>query len=159
MRILIISDTHGYHKSYDKVLKREREIDLLLHLGDTEGGEYYIERTANCPVCIVAGNNDFFRELPDEEEIQIGKYKILLTHGHQYYVSMGTERLKQEARERGLQIVMYGHTHKPDIDLEDDVIAINPGSLSYPRQPGRDRTYVVMEIDESREAKFELKIV
>ena len=54
---------------------------------------------------------------------------------------------------------MYGHTHKPDIDYSDDIITINPGSLSYPRQAGRLPSYIVMEIDRNGEANFVLKYV
>lgn len=159
MRILIISDTHGSHRGYDKVIEQAGKVDLLLHMGDVEGGEYYIEQTAGCPVYFVSGNNDWYSELPEEQVLQIGKYKVLMTHGHGYYVSMDTRRLKKKAAERGIQIVMYGHTHRPDIDLEGDVIAINPGSLSYPRQPGRQRTYIIMELDEKGDAKFTLNHV
>lgn len=159
MRILIISDTHGSHRNLDKVLERVGEIDMLLHLGDVEGGEYYIEQMAGCPVHIVSGNNDFWSDLPDEQELRIGKYRVLMTHGHGYYVSMDTRRLKKKARERNVQIVMYGHTHRPDIDLSGDVIAINPGSLSYPRQPGRQATYVIMDVNALGEAEFTLNYV
>ena len=38
------------------------------------------------------------------------------THGHYYGVSMGEERLKAEARGRGADIVMYGHTHRAVAD-------------------------------------------
>ena len=158
MKILIVSDTHGKHRSYDKVIEREGKIDMLLHMGDVERGELYIEGTAGCPVHIVAGNCDFFSELPGEEEVQIGKYKIFMTHGHGYYVSMDTRRLKEEAMKRGAQIALYGHTHKPDIDLEGDVMVVNPGSLSFPRQMDRKPSYVIMQIDEEN-VKFELKYV
>lgn len=52
---------------------------------------------------MVAGNNDFFCDLPREDEFEIGKYRVLLTHGHYYYISMGTEMLKEEAG-RGISI-------------------------------------------------------
>ncbi len=158
MKILIVSDTHGVHRNYDKVIEHEGKIDMLLHMGDIEGGELYIENTAGCPVYMVAGNCDFYSVLPDEEEVQIEEYKILMTHGNRYYVSMGTERLKQEAIKRGAQIVMYGHTHQPDVDLDDDVIVINPGSLSFPRQEGRRASYVIMHIEQEN-IDFELKYV
>ena len=158
MKVLIVSDTHGSHRNFDKVIEREGKIDMLLHMGDVEGGELYIEKTAGCPVHIIAGNNDFFSDLPGEEEFYIGKYKVLMTHGHGYYVSMDTRRLKREAAERGVHIVMYGHTHRPDIDLEDEVMVVNPGSLSYPRQMGRKPSYVIMHIDEEN-IDFELKYV
>lgn len=157
MKILIVSDTHGRHENFDKVLERVGKIDMLIHMGDVENGEDYIEAVADCPVHMVSGNNDFFSYLPKEEEFMIGKYKVFITHGHYYYVSMDTRMLKQECRERNADIVMYGHTHRPDIDERDDVTVINPGSLSYPRQEGRRPTYIIMEIDEAGEAHFTLE--
>ena len=91
MKVLIVSDTHGQHKNLDIVLERVGEIDALIHMGDVEGGEDYIEAVTECEKHIVAGNNDFFSFLPKEEEFQIGNYKILITHGHNYYVSVGQD--------------------------------------------------------------------
>ena len=159
MRILIISDTHGSHRNLDEVLEREKDIDMLLHLGDVENDDDYIEAVMDCPVHIVAGNNDYFSYLPREKEIQIGKYKVFMSHGHNYYVSMNTERLRQAARQRGADIVMYGHTHRPKVDASEDVIVVNPGSLSYPRQEGRRATYIIMEINRAGEAEFTLHYV
>ena len=68
---------------------------------------------AGCPVHIVAGNNDFFCDLPKEDEFLIGKYRVLLTHGHYYYITMGTQMIKEDAKARGFDIVMFGHTHRP----------------------------------------------
>lgn len=159
MKILIVSDTHGRHGNLDEVLEREGKIDMLLHLGDVEDDEHYIEAIAECPIHLLAGNNDFFSYLPHEKEIKIGKYKVFMTHGHGYYVSMNTKRLRDEAKARGVDIVMFGHTHKPYIDVEGDLKVINPGSLSYPRQEGRRASYVIMEINANGNANFELKFV
>lgn len=159
MKILIVSDTHGRHGNLDEVLEREGKIDMLLHLGDVEDDEHYLEAIAEYPVHMLAGNNDFFSYLPGEKEIRIGKYKVFMTHGHGYYVSMNTRRLRDEAMARGVDIVMFGHTHKPYIDVEGDLKVINPGSLSYPRQEGRRASYVIMEINANGNASFELKFV
>ena len=118
-----------------------------------------IEAVADCETYMVAGNNDFFSFLPKEREFRLKKYNIFITHGHNYYVSMGTARLKEEARLRKADIVMYGHTHKPDLEFDEDIIVINPGSLSYPRQEGRRPTFVMMEIDAEGEVHFELEYV
>lgn len=159
MKILIVSDTHGRHSGLDKVLECENDIDMLFHLGDVENGEDYIEAIATCPVYMIAGNNDFFSYLPSEREIRIGKYKVFMTHGHGYYVSMDTRTLRRAAIDRGVDIVMFGHTHRPYIDVEGDLKVINPGSLSYPRQEGRRGTYIIMEIDHNGEANFDLRHV
>lgn len=159
MKILIVSDTHGRHGNLDEVLKREGKIDMLIHLGDLEDDEHYIEAIAEWPVHMISGNNDFFSRLPDEKEIRIGKYKVFMTHGHGYYVSVNMRRLQDAAKTRGVDIVLFGHTHKPYIDVEGDLKVINPGSLSYPRQEGRRASYVVMEINANGNVDFELKFV
>ena len=39
MRILIVSDTHGYNEDFYEVLKKTGEPDLLIHAGDLQGLE------------------------------------------------------------------------------------------------------------------------
>ncbi len=157
MKILIVSDTHGKDANLEKVLEFEKPIDMLIHLGDVEGSEEYIEAIAGCPCEMVAGNNDFFSALPRELEIDIEGRSVLLTHGHYYYVSLGPETLLEEGLYRNKDIVMYGHTHRPYLDINDDIVILNPGSLSYPRQEGKRSTYIIMEIDENGEIKYNIK--
>ncbi|MBP3352126.1 MAG: metallophosphoesterase [Lachnospiraceae bacterium] len=156
MRILIVSDTHRKNENYFKVLQKMKKLDMVIHCGDVEGSEYALSEAADCPVLMVSGNNDFFTQLPREQELNIGDYKVWVTHGHNYLVSLGTERIKQEAKARGVQIVMFGHTHRPCLEQEEDIIALNPGSLSYPRQDGHKPTYALMEIDKKGEVHFTL---
>ena len=145
MKILIVSDTHRRNDNYIKVLERVAPVDMVIHCGDIEGSEYLIAQSAGCPVQMVVGNNDFFSDLPREKEFMVGKYKVWLTHGHNYLVSMGNANIKREARMRGVDIVMYGHTHKPVVDREGDLTAVNPGSLTYPRQEGRRPSFIIMD--------------
>ncbi len=121
MKILIVSDTHKKNENYFKVLEMHHP-DMVIHCGDAEGSEYALSAAAKCPVYIVLGNNDFFSDLPREITLDIGPYKVWVTHGHNYYVSMGNETIKKEAIDRGVDIVLYGHTHRPVIDIDDDII-------------------------------------
>lgn len=155
MRVMIISDTHGRHEAFDKALEQAGDIDMLLHLGDVEGGEEYIEAVAGCPVCMVAGNNDFFSFLKKEREFTLAGKKIFMTHGHNYYVSVGTEEIRRVGLARGADIVMFGHTHRPYFEQDDKITILNPGSLSYPRQPGRQGSYMIMEIKSDGQVDFE----
>jgi hypothetical protein len=159
VRILVVSDTHRKNDNYFKAVESAGKLDMVIHLGDVEGSEYVIEEAVDCPVEIVAGNNDFFSDLPSEKTLQIGKYRVMITHGHRYYIGMGNEMLKKEAIAAGADIVMYGHTHKPVIDISKDIIAINPGSLSYPRQENRKPSYIIMDIGSDGEAKFDLRYI
>lgn len=146
MRVLIVSDTHRKNDNYFKLLGMYKP-DLIIHCGDVEGSEYALTEAADCPVQIVLGNNDFFSYLPRELDLKIGAFKVWVTHGHNYYVSVGNEMLKREAAARGANIVIYGHTHKPVVDRKGSVIAVNPGSLSYPRQEGHRPSYVIMDVE------------
>ena len=78
MKVLIVSDTHGRHTGLDRVLEKEGQIDLFIHLGDIEGGESYINSVVECEKHMVRGNNDFFSDLPREEEIDIASLSAFL---------------------------------------------------------------------------------
>lgn len=159
MKIMIVSDTHKSHRNLERVLEKTGKIDMLIHLGDVEGEEDYIGALADCPVHILSGNNDFFSDLPREEEFDAEGKHIFITHGHYYYVSMNEERLKEEARSRGADIVMYGHTHRPSCVREDNLLILNPGSIAFPRQIGRKATYMILQLEKGREPQVELKQV
>lgn len=158
MKVLIVSDTHRKNASFYDVLEIEQP-DMVIHCGDAEGAEFEFREVADCPVEVVLGNNDFFSALPGELTLDIGPYKVWVVHGHNYFVSMGRENLKEEATVRGADIVLFGHTHRPVIDTEGEVIAVNPGSLSYPRQEGRKPSYAVMVLDENDKISFSIKFL
>ena len=154
-KVIVVSDTHRQNENYFKVLEMHKP-DMVIHCGDVEGSEYALTEAADCPVHMVAGNNDFFSDLPKELELSVDGYQVLVTHGHHYYISVGTEMLKDEAKARGFDIVFFGHTHRPLIERDENLLIINPGSISYPRQEGRKNSYVLMEVDE--DGKIDAKI-
>ncbi|MBQ6875937.1 MAG: metallophosphoesterase [Lachnospiraceae bacterium] len=153
MKILVVSDTHRRDENLWAVIRKEAPFDMMIHMGDSEGSEECFGdwvRSDSCEIHVVRGNNDFFSRTPKDAEIEIGGHRAFLTHGHLYGVSMGTEILEDEARDRGVEIVMYGHTHKPHLEIcADGLLILNPGSLSYPRQSDRKSTYAVMNLDEN----------
>ncbi len=158
MKILIVSDTHRRDGNLREIIEKQSPFDMLIHLGDTEGSEIYFKEWVNndnCVIRVVRGNNDFFSQTDREKEISIGKYRAFLTHGHMYGVSFELETIKEEARARKADIVMFGHTHKPYLEYcEDGLVVLNPGSLSYPRQDGRKPSYMLMELDRNGEAHY-----
>lgn len=154
MKILIVSDTHRNNRNFLRVVERTGPLDMVVHCGDVEGSELLISGAAGCPVEMVQGNNDFFSELPREREFTIGRYKVWLTHGHNYYIAMSNEMIKEEARARHVDIVMCGHTHRPVVEIDGDITLVNPGSISCPRQENRKPSYVIMDIDREGEAHY-----
>ena len=159
MKILVVSDTHRKDDNLKLVLSEECPLDMLIHLGDAEGSEHFIPDWVNpeCRMEMVLGNNDFFSRLDREREIDIEGHKAFITHGHYYGVSMGPEGLVDEAKSRGCDIAMYGHTHRPFLDVIDGVTVLNPGSLSYPRQEGRRPSYMIIHVDADGKMDYQQK--
>ena len=139
MKVLVVSDTHGRDESLEMAVALEQPFDYLIHCGDVEGREFFIEALAECPCTIVAGNNDFFSDLPREDEILLEGHKIMVTHGHNYGVSMD----------------LYGVSE--EVEKKNGVLVINPGSLSFPRQEGRRPSYAVMELYKGEEPEIEIR--
>lgn len=154
MRILVISDSHGKNDDVKRVLEQVGEIDMFIHLGDVERGPDYIKELAGCETHMISGNNDYDIDLPDSDTFMIGDKKVFITHGHRFYVGGGVEHLKQYAIESGYDIVMYGHTHVPYLERTPEVTILNPGSISYPRQDGRQHTFMIIEVDNKGELHY-----
>lgn len=159
MRVLIVSDTHRHNENLEMVLNKVGHIDMLIHCGDAEGTEEKIRELIDCPMCIVAGNNDFFTRLPADAFFELEGRKILVTHGHYHHVSVGVERLVQDGLSRGADIVIYGHTHRPMMEIRNGIVVLNPGSISYPRQSDRIPTYMIFETDNYGDAHFTLNYI
>ena len=157
MKILLVSDTHRYLGNFLTVLDKVSPVDCILHMGDVEGDEDVIEAVADCPVHFVMGNNDFWSGGEREKELILDGVRIFMTHGHRYGVSMGLSHLEDEGRARGAKVVLFGHTHRPVIEYREDLVLMNPGSLSYPRQQGRKPSFGILEIDSRKELHFTIK--
>ena len=159
MKILVVSDTHGYETNLKKVLAKVGKIDHLIHCGDVEEHEREIEVMAGVPCTFVRGNNDYSTDLPRDTIVTFGTYRIFVTHGHKYGVHWGTDGVKEVALKRGCNVAMFGHTHRPVIEqalTEKGITMINPGSLTFPRQEGRKPSFIVMEIDRFGKAHYTL---
>ena len=47
MKILIVSDTHRKDKNLERVIEREKPLDMFIHLGDAEGCSRHHSRGQN----------------------------------------------------------------------------------------------------------------
>ena len=93
-------------------------------------------------------------DLPHQEVFEVAGKKIFITHGHRFYVGYGVDKLREYAVENGYDIAMFGHTHRPYLEIGERVTILNPGSLSYPRQDGRKCTYMLIEVDKEGEFHY-----
>jgi len=149
-RILIASDTHGKTENLEKVFKMEL-FDAFIFCGDGEGDEKSFAQMAGCPaeVSVVRGNNDYNYGLPFTAIIPIGTHRIFAAHGHTYSLYSGLQKMDYAAREKECDICIFGHLHKPVFLQMENMLYINPGSISEPRQEDRIPTCVILEVSEN----------
>lgn len=129
--ILVISDSHGNLKGVEELLPKIAENDLVIHLGDGAGDMRGVRSLYPDKVYACAGNCDFFSPLPSDGELEVERVKIYYCHGHRYSVKSGLDELAKEAKRRGADIALYGHTHEAKISVVDGVTLINPGSMHF----------------------------
>ncbi|MEG0919543.1 MAG: metallophosphoesterase [Anaerovoracaceae bacterium] len=146
MKILVVSDTHGNLSRFYEVFKKEKNIDMVIHLGDFEEDAMQISKRIQIPVNYVKGNCDGAIRKQDCSQVLDTEYgKIFLTHGHLDGVSYDITNLIYRSQELGCCVALFGHTHMAYNEEADGIKLVNPGSLVRPRD-GSDGTYGILEI-------------
>jgi len=124
-KLLILSDTHGNISAMEKLKNIMAESDYIIHLGDNEK-DINLYREFSQKIFSVLGNCDGGGS---DKIIEIEGLKILLTHGDKYRVKSGITNLFFHAKEIGVNVVMFGHTHSSFIEELEGITFINPGAL------------------------------
>ncbi|MCR5672090.1 MAG: metallophosphoesterase [Lachnospiraceae bacterium] len=159
MKIIVVSDTHGELDRLFQILDAEAPYDMVIHCGDICGGYERLRDKVDCTLHAVAGNMDYDPDMDRIREFDIGNYKAIVTHGHRYRLYDGYDPLYYLAAENQADFVFFGHTHIPVIHEEGPVTLINPGSLSYPRQHGRQPSYIIGTAENGKKPEFEIRYV
>lgn len=135
-RALILSDIHGEENNLrwllEEVWKTVGPIDAYICLGDGvrdfERAESFIRnRDEHASMYAVRGNCDFITSYPERLIIHLGGLKIYMTHGHIHRVKSGLDYLYGAARAEGVDIALYGHTHRANVEYTSPWM-INPGA-------------------------------
>ena len=120
-RIGLISDTHGLLRK--EAVEALRGSEQIIHAGDVGKPEILEQLGEIAPVVAVRGNVDterWARALPETAVAEAGAVLIYVLH------DVNALDLNPEAA--GFQIVVSGHSHKPEKLERDGVLYINPGS-------------------------------
>jgi putative phosphoesterase len=145
MRLGVISDTHGQLRP--EVCDVFAQVDHILHGGDVGPWEIMIELQTIAPVTAVYGNTDgpeVRARLPQVATVQLDGFDIVVTHGDQ--LGSPTPAALHEAHPRA-EIIVYGHTHKPLLELVDrTVTVVNPGSAG-PRRFDLPVSVAILELE------------
>jgi len=135
----LISDTHIPSRAKrlpDKVAEVFNDADLLIHAGDLTHMMVVEELKAMAPVVAVHGNMDPYEvkaALPKMTTVKVEGWKIGVLHDPD--LLWGMRSAKRIASENNLDVLVFGHIHKPLVKREDDTLFINPGSPTNPLPP------------------------
>ena len=161
MLIGIMSDTHDDIVQTKKAVAtfNQKKVEHVLHAGDIISP--FMIDTLNelaAPLTGVFGNNDGDRMLLEKKfgmlpstkisgtfaRIDLGGMRIGLVHGND------RELLETLMTCGSLDLLVYGHTHRPEIRKEGTLLVVNPGEV-YGHLTGRSTVALVDTVTRSGE--------
>ena len=126
LQIGIISDTHGLLRP--EAVEALAGVDHILHAGDV--GDIAILETLRsiAPVTAIRGNVDVSgacARLPATEVVELG--------GCLFYLLHAIQDLDVVPAAAGISAIVYGHSHRAEVQERDGVVYVNPGSAGPKR--------------------------
>ncbi len=119
MNVLVFSDSHGRVSYIDEMMKRvmacggERSAHVLF-LGDGLLDLARAKELDGQSVVAVRGNCDMLgADEPEARIIGLGKYRVLMMHGHTQGVKYGLTQALAFAVRSEVDLLLFGHTHQP----------------------------------------------
>lgn len=160
MKYLIISDTHGWYTHLENILEREKEIKNIIFLGDgladiEKAKINFPDRSFTC----VKGNCDLRDSAPSMNIITLEGYKVLITHGDGFDVKTSKLGLRRAAIGLGVDIALYGHTHRQYYEYMDGLYIFCPGSVAPEMASAFCPSYGIMDFSEGYPNIYNCEIV
>lgn len=135
-KVAILSDTHNLLR--DEALEQIADADIILHAGDVSKSEILEKLETIAPVIAVRGNNDkdWEKPLPKTRTVRIEGLVFLLVHD------------KKDVPDtlEGIDVIVYGHSHRYYNEQRDGKIWLNPGSCGA-RRFGNEASFVLADVD------------
>ncbi|MGM9660348.1 MAG: metallophosphoesterase family protein [Faecousia sp.] len=135
-RIAVLSDTHGLLRP--EVVSAITGCDAIIHGGDINKPEILDRLEEIAPVWVVRGNNDkeWAAHIPATLTFQIEDCRFFLVHN------------KKEVPKdlTGIDVVIFGHSHKYFEQTIDGRLWLNPGSCGK-RRFDQEITFAILTVD------------
>jgi putative phosphoesterase len=143
IKLGVISDTHGELIATTEAVRlfRERGVSVIVHCGDI-GGEAVVEAFRGIETHFVYGNTDgeaeFLRDAARRTgnrlhgwfgSLELDGKQIFFLHGHQ------NVRFDDETESGKWDLICYGHTHIPSLQMFRETILLNPGAFKRVATP------------------------
>ena len=135
MKIAILSDTHGLLRP--EVVERLKAADAILHGGDINQPAIVDELRQYAPLYVVRGNNDkeWAAAIPHDLTARLDGVTFYMVHN----------RKEVPADLSGVDVVVFGHSHKYVQEEKEGRLWLNPGSCG-PRRFHQEITMMMAEV-------------
>ena len=135
MKLAILSDTHGLLRP--EVTEQLKNVDAILHGGDINKQSIVDALEQYAPLYVVRGNNDkeWAQHIPHDRTVALGGLVFFLVHNQK----------DVPADLSGVDVVVFGHSHKYSQTEKGGVLWLNPGSCG-PRRFHQEITMMMAEI-------------
>ena len=146
MKVLVISDSHGYISNARLAIEKNPGVEIIIHLGDYYKDAVRLsELYPNKRFEFVSGNCDANKAISAEKVLEIENNIIFIAHGHNYSVKWNYKPILERAKSENAKLVLFGHTHIAAIDKIDNILLINPGSITQSRS-NYSESYAILDI-------------
>jgi len=136
----VLSDTHGLLRP--EAVAALAGVDHILHAGDVGAAGILEKLREVAPVTAIRGNVDtsgLCAALPPTEAVELG--------GRLFYLVHALEWLDIHPQAGGFAAVVYGHSHRAQVEQRDGVLYLNPGSAG-PRRFDLPVSLAKVELDD-----------
>lgn len=137
MKLAILSDTHGLLRP--QVVEHLKTADTILHGGDINKPAIVEQLQQYAPLYIVRGNNDkeWAEDIPHDLIVTLEGVTIFMVHN----------KKEVPADLSGVDVVVFGHSHKYVQEEKGSVLWLNPGSCG-PRRFHQEITMMMVKIED-----------
>ena len=141
-RIGVISDTHGLLRP--QALGLLRGSQHIIHAGDI-GAPTIVEALQSlAPTTAIRGNVDkagWAADYPDKQTLHLAGFSFHILHN--------IAELSPEISSSGMDVVIFGHSHRASITTQGRILFLNPGSAG-PRRFRLPVTVASLTVAQSR---------
>ncbi len=125
-RVGVISDTHGLIRS--EALDLLEGVECIIHAGDVGTLQVLEALQSIAPVIAVEGNIDVGRWA-----VPLTKTEVVELDHTRLYVLHNLSELDLDPQVAGFHAVIFGHSHRSQVETRRGVLYLNPGSAGPKR--------------------------
>ncbi len=139
MKLAILSDTHGLLRP--EVAEKLKTADVILHGGDINKQSIVDELRRYAPLHMVRGNNDkeWAQAIPHDLTLTLEGVTFAMVHN----------KKELPADLEGVNVVVFGHSHKYVQEEKGGILWLNPGSCG-PRRFHQEITMMMAELEDGK---------